>query len=61
MSKLSFQSFDMNCSEKADLGVGDSVQSVSMSYDGGRLIVSINGDTVLETDFAGNAFQVDIQ
>lgn len=59
MSKVLFQSYDTNAQEER-VEVATSIQSVSMAYDGGRLIVSINGATVIETSLAGNDFQVDI-
>ena len=59
--QVEFEGYDSNHSTNLDLDLGQlKIENVYFSYDGGRLSVMVNGETVLETAFAGNSFSVSI-
>lgn len=57
--QVEFEGYDSNHSTNLDLGQLK-IENVYFSYDGGRLSVMVNGETVLATALAGNSFSVSI-
>lgn len=60
--KFEYESYD-NCYEPGSVHEikGESLRDVHISYDGGRLYVSINNIEVLGTALAGNSFSINVE
>lgn len=57
---VDFESYDNNEAQRQELNIRG-IESVSFSYDGGRLHVYVNGKEILENMGAGNDIYVSVK